>query len=109
MHRDRDYYSLLKEVREVKDLLGEVLRRLGNIELHGVVKYGIPNHVSEHHEKFVDIRLTRKDKQDKVDGNKVSKKLHIEGDEIVSYDIHGNPYNPRVISDKQYDFSEGEE
>ena len=103
MHRDRDYYSLLKEVREVKDLLGEVLRRLGNIEYHGVVKYGIPNHVSEQHERFVDIRLTRKDKQDKKE------KLHIEGDEIVSYDIHGNPYNPRVISDKQYDFSEGEE
>ena len=56
--------------------------------------------MSEQHEKFVDIRLTRKDKVDK---------LMVEGDEIVHHDIHGNPYNPRVIMDKQHDFSEGEE
>ena len=60
-YRDRDYYSLLKEMKEVKDLLGEVLRRLGNLEYEGRVKYGTPNHVSDAKEKFLKLELKRKE------------------------------------------------
>jgi len=59
-YRDRDYYSLLKEMKEVKDLLGEVLRRLGNLEYEGMIKYGTPNHVSDGKEKYLELELKRK-------------------------------------------------
>jgi hypothetical protein len=59
MNRDRDYYSLLKEIREVKDLLAEVLRRFGSMEYDGIVKYGTPNHVSDNKEKYVHLDLKR--------------------------------------------------
>ena len=61
MNRDRDYYSLLKEIKEVKDLLGEVLRRLGSMELSGTVEYGEPNHISDNHSKYVHLNLKRKE------------------------------------------------
>ena len=59
-YRDRDYYSLKKEIQEVKDLLGEVLRRLGNMEYEGMIEYGTPNHVSDSKEKFLKLNLKRK-------------------------------------------------
>ena len=61
VNRDRDYYSLLKEIREVKDLLGEVLRLLGNLEYTGMVEYGEPNHVSDSHSKYLHLNLKRKE------------------------------------------------
>ena len=61
MNRDRDYYSLLKEIKEVKDLLGEVLRRLGSMELSGMVEYGEANHISDNHSKYVHLNLKRKE------------------------------------------------
>ncbi len=64
MNRDRDYYSLLKEIREVKDLLAEVLRRLGSIEYTGNIKYGTPNHISDNKYKYIDIELKRKPSSD---------------------------------------------
>ena len=64
MNRDRDYYSLLKEIKEVKDLLGEVLRRLGSIEMSGTVEYGEPNHISDNHKKYLHLDLKRKEKDD---------------------------------------------
>ena len=64
MNRDRDYYALLKEIREVKDLLGEVLRRMGNMEYSGYVKYGQANHISDNHEKYIHLDLKRKEKDD---------------------------------------------
>ncbi len=63
MKRDRDYYSLLKEIKEVKDLLGEVLRRLGSVELSGTVEYGQANHISDNHSKYVHLNLKRKEKK----------------------------------------------
>tara|TARA_B100001094_G_scaffold185117_1_gene179366 strand:+ start:341 stop:541 length:201 start_codon:yes stop_codon:yes gene_type:complete len=63
-YRDRDYYSLKKELKEVKDLLGEVLRRLGTMEYEGMVRYGTPNHVSDGKEKFLILDLKRKKKKD---------------------------------------------
>ena len=47
MKEDRGYYTLKKEVNEVKDLVQELLRRLGNLELRGTVQYGQPNHISQ--------------------------------------------------------------
>ena len=63
-YRDRDYYSLKKEIKEVKDLLGEVLRRLGTMEYEGMIKYGAPNHVSDSKEKYLNLTLKRKKKKD---------------------------------------------
>ena len=65
VNRDRDYYSLLKEIREVKDLLGEVLRRLGKMEYSGMVEYGQPNHVSDNKSKYVHLKLKRNEKDNK--------------------------------------------
>ena len=47
MKEDRGYYQLKKEVNEVKDLVQELMRRLGNLELRGTVSYGQPNHISQ--------------------------------------------------------------
>ena len=47
MKEDRGYYQLKKEIGEVKDLVQELMRRLGNLELRGTVSYGEPNHISQ--------------------------------------------------------------
>ena len=66
MERDRDYYSLKKDINEVKDLLGEVLRRLGNMEMSGTVEYGEANHISDNHSKYLHLNLKRKEKDNGV-------------------------------------------
>ena len=63
MSRDRDYYSLLKEIKEVKDLLSEVLRRLGSMEYSGFVEYGEPNHISNNHSGYLHLKLKRNEKE----------------------------------------------
>jgi hypothetical protein len=61
MKETREYYKLLGEINEVKDLLSEVLRRLGKIEMSGTINYGTPNHISDNHHKYVTVKLERKD------------------------------------------------
>ena len=46
MMRDRGYYELKKEINEVKDLVQEILRRLGKLEFRGNLKYGEANSIS---------------------------------------------------------------
>ena len=64
MGGDWQYYQLQKKIDNIEDLLGEVLRRLGKLEFKGIVKYGEPNHISNHGKKYVDIELKRKEKDD---------------------------------------------
>ena len=52
MKQDRGYYDLKKEIGEVKDLVQELMRRLGNLELRGTVQYGQPNHISQQSIQF---------------------------------------------------------
>ena len=52
MKQDRGYYDLKKEIGEVKDLVQELMRRLGNLELWGTVQYGQPNHISQQSIQF---------------------------------------------------------
>ena len=52
MKQDRGYYDLKKEIGEVKDLVQEVMGRLGNLELRGTVQYGQPNHISQQSIQF---------------------------------------------------------
>ena len=66
MERDREYYSLKKEITEVKDLLGEVLRRLGTMEYSGEISYGQANHISDNHKKYLHLNLKRKEKDNGV-------------------------------------------
>ena len=52
MKQDRGYYQLKKEIGEVKDLVQELMRRLGNLDLRGTVQYGQPNHISQQSIQF---------------------------------------------------------
>ena len=52
MKQDRGYYDLKKEIGEVKDLVQELMRRLGNLELRGTVQYAQPNHNSQQSIQF---------------------------------------------------------
>ena len=52
MKQDRGYYDLKKEIGEAKDLVHELMRRLGNLELRGTVQYGQPNHISQQSIQF---------------------------------------------------------
>ena len=49
---EKGYYDLKKEIGEVKDLVQELMRRLGNLELRGTVQYGQPNHISQQSIQF---------------------------------------------------------
>ena len=64
MGGDFQYYRIEKRLDELQDLLSEVLRRLGKLEFKGIVKYGEPNHISNHGKKYVDIELKRKEEDD---------------------------------------------
>jgi len=65
MAGDYQYYRIEKRLDEIEDLLSEVLRRLGNMEYKGQIKYGTPNMVSDDHFKYVELSLKRKDKNEK--------------------------------------------
>ena len=54
---------IVRDLNDIKDLLSEVLRRLGSMEYTGEVTYGDPFHVS-HSKKQVDVSLKRKRKKD---------------------------------------------
>ena len=74
-YRDRDYYSLKKEIEEVKDLLGEVLRRLGNLEYRGKIDISNGQSPFGGDSIGIDISLHKKDRWDRLnDTNKKKKK-----------------------------------
>ncbi len=62
--KDNEYYHLVKELAEIKDLLGEVLRRMGNMEMSGFVEYGEPNHISDNHKKYIHLNLKRNNEEE---------------------------------------------
>ena len=64
MGGDFQYYRIEKRLDELQDLMSEILRRLGKLEFKGIVKYGEPNHISNHGKKYVDIELKRKEEDD---------------------------------------------
>ena len=66
MKESREYYRLLGEINEVKDLLSEILRRLGKIEMSGTIDYGTPNHISDNHSKYVHLKLKRNEDEKTV-------------------------------------------
>ena len=59
---DKEYYKLIKEFREMKDLLSEILRRLGNLEYSGTVEFGDPYNVGRS-KKQVNISLRKNTKE----------------------------------------------
>jgi|TARA_Y100001938_G_scaffold129727_1_gene184964 hypothetical protein len=97
MGGDYQMYRIEKRLDEVQDLLSEVLRRLGKLEFKGIVKYGEPNHISNHGKKYVDIELTRKDRWDKLNStNEVTR----DGDgkpldSLYDYDQNGDSNDNR--------------
>ena len=64
MGGDWKYFQLQKKIDNIEDLLGEVLRRLGNMEYKGMVHYGEPNHISNHGKKYIHLELKRKEEDD---------------------------------------------
>ena len=60
--KESEYYHLVKELAEIKDLLGELLRRMGTMEYSGTVRYGEPNHISDNHQKYLYLDLKRNEK-----------------------------------------------
>ena len=60
--KDNDYYHLVKQLAEVKDLLSEVLRRLGKLEYSGTVHYGNKYHATSS-EKQITVSLYRDKKE----------------------------------------------
>ena len=62
--KENEYYHLVKELAEIKDLLGELLRRMGTMEYSGTVRYGKANHISDNHEKYLYLDLKRNDKEE---------------------------------------------
>ena len=63
--KENEYYHLVKELAEIKDLLGELLRRMGTMEYSGTVKYGKPNHISDNHHKYLHLSLKRNEDEEK--------------------------------------------
>jgi hypothetical protein len=58
MMKENEIFKLKQELKEVKDLVQEVLRRFGELEFRGLIKYGEPNNISRHNVSF-DVKLSR--------------------------------------------------
>ena len=56
--KENEIFKLKQELREVKDLVQEVLRRFGELEFRGLIKYGQPNNISRQEVSF-DVKLSR--------------------------------------------------
>ena len=56
--KENEIFKLKQELREVKDLVQEVLRRFGELEFRGNLTYGEPNNISRHNVSF-DVKLSR--------------------------------------------------
>jgi|TARA_Y100000296_G_C5121232_1_gene230501 hypothetical protein len=61
---DKEYYRLIKELKEIKDLLSEILRRLGKLEYSGEVEFGDPYNVGRS-KKYINVSL-RREKNEKI-------------------------------------------
>ena len=59
MIEEREFFRLVKEVRECKDLLGEVLRRLGKMEYSGNMTFGDQSNNISKKSAFVTMDLHR--------------------------------------------------
>ena len=59
--KDTDRH-IINELAEVKDLLAEILRRLGNLEYSGTVQYGDPYHVGKAN-KHITVSLKRDEEE----------------------------------------------
>ena len=56
--KENEIFKLKQELKEVKDLVQEILRRFGELEFRGLIKYGEPNNISRHNVSF-DVKLSR--------------------------------------------------
>ena len=56
--KENEIFKLKQELRDVKDLVQEILRRFGELEFRGLIKYGQPNNISRHNVSF-DVKLSR--------------------------------------------------
>ena len=56
--KENEIFKLKQELREVKDLVQEILRRFGELEFRGLIKYGQPNNISKQEVSF-DVKLSR--------------------------------------------------
>jgi hypothetical protein len=56
--KENEIFKLKQEVNEVKDLVQEILRRFGELEFRGLIKYGEPNNISRQEMSF-DVKLSR--------------------------------------------------
>ncbi len=108
MGGDWQYYQLQKKIDSIEDLLGEVLRRLGQLEYSGEISFSDGQSIWGSSKKNVSISLSKKDrwerlkdtqgafKYDKKDIKvRPQHKLKTKED-IVQTDIHGNPYDPKT-------------
>jgi hypothetical protein len=59
---DKEYYRLVEELKEIKDLLSEILRRLGKLEYSGEVQFGDPYNVGRS-KKQVNVSLRREENE----------------------------------------------
>ena len=73
-YRDRDYYTLKKDIEEVKDLLGEVLRRLGNLEYSGKIEMSDGTSPFGGSSLSIDVSLHKKNRWDRLNDTKKKKK-----------------------------------
>ena len=55
---DKEYFRLVEELKEIKDLLSEILRRLGKLEYSGEVEFGEPYNVGRS-KKHVNVSLRK--------------------------------------------------
>ena len=56
--KENEIFKLKQELKEVKDLVQEILRRFGELEFRGLIKYGQPNNISRQEVSF-DVKLSR--------------------------------------------------
>ena len=59
---DKEYFRLVEELKEIKDLLSEILRRLGKLEYSGEVQFGDPYNVGRS-KKQVNVSLRREENE----------------------------------------------
>jgi len=123
---DWQFYQIEKKLSSIEDLIQELMRRIGNLECRGEVKFGQPNHISQSSLSFelkskrtIDGKLVRdymkeqEDNWDKLKDIKIdtpkSKPTPVIDDSDLHVDIHGNEYDPKKSSNEQHDFQEEED
>ena len=66
MGGDWQYYQLQKKIDNIEDLLGEVLRRLGNLEYSGEISFSDGQSVWGASKKSISLSLQKKDRWDRL-------------------------------------------